>query len=101
VTPQFFLSQPAIDDITEIADYITSQSGLAQGEYFLAKLDEKFAHIARFPKLGRQRDDIFPGVKSLSVDNYLVFYTATPSRVDILRVVSGYRDLKMLFEEAD
>jgi len=31
------------------------------------------------------------------MENYLILYTATESRVDILRVVSGYRDLASLF----
>ena len=56
--PQFFLTQPAIQDIEAIADYIAGQTGLQQAECFLSKLDAKFARITQFPNLGRPRDEI-------------------------------------------
>lgn len=34
MTQQFRLTEPAIKDIEEIADYIAKQSGLAQSELF-------------------------------------------------------------------
>ncbi|HEY9627387.1 MAG TPA: type II toxin-antitoxin system RelE/ParE family toxin [Coleofasciculaceae cyanobacterium] len=101
MTPQFRLTQPAVRDIEAIADYIASQSGLEQGDRWLAKLEAKFVKIAQFPKLGRQRDEILPGLRSLSVESYLVFYTVSQSGVDILRVISGYRNLRDLFTDSD
>jgi toxin ParE1/3/4 len=50
--PQFFLSQPAIRDIEDIADFIASQQSLQQAEEFLAKLDDKFARMTQFPESG-------------------------------------------------
>ena len=99
MTPQFYLTQPAIQDIEDIADYIAGQAGLEQAERFLSKLDAKFARITQFPSLGRPRNEILPGLRSLSMDSYLILYTATESRVDILRVVSGYCDLSGLFTD--
>lgn len=101
MTPQFYLSQPAIQDVEDIADYIASQTELEQAERFLSKLDAKFARITQFPSLGRPRSEILPGLRSLAMDSYLILYTVTESRVDILRVVSGYRDLTSLFIEDD
>jgi toxin ParE1/3/4 len=99
MTPQFYLSEPAIQDIEDIADYLASQTGLEQAERFLSKLDAKFVRITQFPNLGRPRNEILPGLRSLSMDSYLILYTATGTRVDILRVVSGYRDLSDLFTD--
>jgi toxin ParE1/3/4 len=101
MTPQFRLTQPAIQDIEEIADYIANQSGLEQGDHFLAKLNAKFSKITQFPNLGRQRDEILPGLRSLSIDNYLIFYIVSQAGVDILRVVSGYRNLTDLFADSN
>jgi toxin ParE1/3/4 len=101
MTPQFRLTKPAIQDIQQIADYIATQSGLAQSELFLSKLDAKFAKIAQFPSLGRQRDEILPGIRSLSIDNYLILYMPTGQDVEIFRVVSGYRYLSALFHDFD
>ncbi|MEG4235386.1 type II toxin-antitoxin system RelE/ParE family toxin [Microcoleus sp. Pol11C3] len=46
MSPQFRLTQPAIQDIEQIADYIASRSGLDGADRFLSNLDAKFAKIA-------------------------------------------------------
>jgi toxin ParE1/3/4 len=98
MTGRFRLTDPAIQDIEQIADYIAQQSGLDRAERFLTELDGKFAKIAQFPKLGRQRNEILPNLRSLPIDNYLILYMPIDPNIDILRVVSGYRDLSALFE---
>ncbi|MGF1676184.1 MAG: type II toxin-antitoxin system RelE/ParE family toxin [Rivularia sp. (in: cyanobacteria)] len=98
---EFRLTEPAIKDIEEIADYIAKQSGLRESELFLSKLDAKFFKIAQFPNLGRQRDEILPGIRSLSVDSYLILYMPIGQDVEIFRVISGYRDLTALFSDSD
>lgn len=73
---QFYLTQPAIQDIEAIADYIASQTGLQQAERFLSKLDAKFARITQFSNLGRPRNEILPALRSLSMENYLILGVA-------------------------
>jgi toxin ParE1/3/4 len=101
MSPKFRLTQPAIQDIEQIADYIASRSGLDRADRFLSNLDAKFAKIAQFPNIGRQRDEILPLLRSLSIDNYLILYMPIGQDVEIFRVVSGYRDLSSLFTDAD
>ncbi len=99
MNPQFRLTQPAIKDIEQIADYIAKQAGLKQSERFLSKLDGKFAKISQFPNLGRRRDEILPGLRSLPINDYLILYMPIENDVEIFRVVSGYRDISALFAE--
>jgi toxin ParE1/3/4 len=99
MNPQFRLTKPAVQDIEQIADYIAQQAGLDAAERFLTKLDAKFLRIVQFPDLGRQRNEILPNMRSLSLDNYIIFYMQIDSGIDILRVVSGYRNLSSLFED--
>jgi toxin ParE1/3/4 len=101
MTPKFRLTEPAIRDIEQIADYIARESGLAQADRLLTKLDAKFAKIAQFPNLGRQRNEILPGLRSFPMDQYLILYMPVNQDVDILRVVSGYRNLSALFTDSD
>jgi toxin ParE1/3/4 len=98
--PQFRLTVPAIQDIEQIADYIARQAGLKQSEKFLNKLDCRFAQITQFPNLVRLRNEILPGLRSLPMDNYLILYMPVGRDIEILRVVSGYRNLSTLFEES-
>ena len=92
MTSQFRLTEPAVKDIEQIADYIAQQAGLEQAERFLEKLNDKLVKISQFPKLGRQRDEILPSLRSLSLESYLILYMPIEQNIDILRVVSGYRD---------
>jgi toxin ParE1/3/4 len=99
MTAQFRLTQPAITDIEEIADYIAHQSGLKKSEDFLSRLESKFSNIVAFPQIGRKRDKILLGMRSISMDSYLIFYVLLGEDIEILRVVSGYRDLDALFKD--
>lgn len=101
MTPQFRLTEPAIRDIEQIADYIARESGFDQADRFLTRLDTKFSKIAQFPNLGRQRNEILPGLRSFPMDQYLILYIPVNQDVDILRVVSGYRNLSALFTDSD
>lgn len=97
--PQFRLTEPAIRDIEQIADRIAQHSGLERSEQFLDRLDDKLAKIVRFPYLGRARDEILPGMRSLGIDSYLILYMPIQQDVEVLRVVSGYQDLPELFND--
>jgi toxin ParE1/3/4 len=99
MSPQFRLTIPAIKDIEEIADYLAKQASLESSEVFLEKLNRKFQKITQFPNLGRLRNEILPGLRSSPVDTYVILYMPIGQDVEILRVVSGYRDLSILFEE--
>lgn len=101
MSAQFRLTKPAIQDIEQIADYIANQSGFDQADLFLKKLNAKFAKIAQFPNLGRQRDEILPGLRSIPIDKYLILYMVIEQDVEIFRVVNGYRDLSALFTDVD
>ena len=89
MTPQFRLTEPAIQDIEQIADYLAQQSGLDRADQFLTDLNSKFAKILQFPNLGRPRNEILPDLRSLSIDNYLILYMPIGQDIEILRVVSG------------
>lgn len=99
MNPQFRLTEPAVKDIEQIVNYIAKKAGLLQSERFLTKLDGKFAKIVQFPNLGRRRDEILVGLRSLPIDDYLILYMPIDKDVEILRVISGYRDISALFAE--
>lgn len=97
MTPQFSLTQPAIQDIEQIADYLANRSGLTQAEKFLAK----FSYLTQFPNIDRQRNEILPGIRSLGVETYLILYMPMGQDIGIFRVVSSYQDLSALFADPD
>ena len=98
MSAQFVLTQSATKDIDEIADYIAQQSGFGRAKEFLIGLDAKFEKISKFPNIGRLRNEVSTNVRSFPIDSYLIFYIPTGGGVEILRVVSSYRDIPAMFE---
>jgi len=96
---KFQLTKPAIQDIQHITDYLAETSGLTAAETFLAQLEQKLARLTDFPNLGPARHEILPNLRSLPLNSYLILYLPSRNGIDILRIVSGYRDLSALFEE--
>jgi toxin ParE1/3/4 len=63
------------------------------------RIREKCKLIAAFPEMGRSYEEIIPGLRGFVIDNYVVFYVIIGDSVQILRIVSGYRDIKEIFEQ--
>jgi toxin ParE1/3/4 len=84
-------------DILEIWDYIADDS-MVEADRWVDRLDEKFALWATQPMMGRSRDELAPGVRSLAFGRYVVFYEPLPDGIDVVRVLHGTRDIDANFE---
>lgn len=92
---------PASRDIEKIIDFIAGNSSFGAAERFLDKINQKCRNLANFPNLGRRRDELAPTLRSFPIDDYLIFYRSVEGGIEVVRVVSGYRDLDALFSEQD
>ena len=90
---------PASRDIETIIDLMADNRGFDAAERFLKKINQECKNLATFPKMGRKRDELLKDLRSFPVDDYLIFYRPIEEGIEILRVISGYRDLSALFEE--
>jgi toxin ParE1/3/4 len=91
----------ASHDIERIMDYLADASNFDGAEKFLVKLNKKCRNLASFPNLGRQRSELSPGLRSFPIDAYLIFYRSVDGGIEIMRVVSGYQDLRALFDDGE
>ena len=92
------ITVPASRDLEEISDYFLKKS-VDAGERFVQTFSQKCQHIARFPFIGKPYAQVRPGLRGLVIMGYIVFYSVSDKEVNILRVVSGYRDLQSVFSE--
>lgn len=92
---------PASRDVESIIDLIADNSSFNAAERFLNKINDKCRTLANFPSIGRRRDELAPLLRSFPVEDYLIFYRPVEGGIEVLRVVSGYRDLEALFSEPD
>jgi toxin ParE1/3/4 len=95
------ISDPANQDLETIADYLGANYGLATSEKFIDGITARFRYIAQFPRIGRTRNEIATGLRSLHYEQYIILYKIEEPTIEIVRVASGYQDLKKLFEEDD
>ncbi|MCL1464565.1 type II toxin-antitoxin system RelE/ParE family toxin [Argonema galeatum] len=92
----YYVSPQAASEIEEINDYIASKDPAA-ADRFLRALTQKFETLVNFPNMGRRWDKLSPPLRSFPIDNYLIFYHSIEDGIEVVRVVSGYRDLENLF----
>src|SRR5262250_1901013 len=90
------LALEAEADLYDIWYFIASGSGSPEvGDRFIDGLSERFLLLARYPHLGRRRDDdLLPGLRSFPVGRYVTLYSVEPNGdVLIIRVIPGDRDI--------
>jgi toxin ParE1/3/4 len=93
------LNVPASRDIEGIIDYIAEVRGLDAADRLLEKINKKCRTLAQFPSLGVRREKLAPDLRSLPIEEYLICYRLIENGVEILRLISGYRDFDALFAD--
>ena len=76
--------------------YIALDS-MENAENFLDLIFEKCDDLAAFPEMGRRRDELLPGIRSLPVKRYVFFYRTREENIEISRILSAYRDMGSVF----
>jgi toxin ParE1/3/4 len=94
-----FFTPTASRELENILDYVARWGSLDASEKLLRRINSTCQKIANFPGMGRSREEFPPGVRCFPIQDYLICYRSTDLGVEILRVVSGYRDLESLFSE--
>jgi toxin ParE1/3/4 len=85
-------SERADADLLEILNYLDEHSPVA-AERFATALTERCLQLGRLPGMGRSREELRPGIRSIVVEKYVVFFRVTESSVRILRILHGARDM--------
>ena len=94
------LAPQARADIDDIAYYIFVESGsLETADRLIESIYSRFVLLGTYPRAGRVRADLRPGMRIFSVGDYVVLYRVEGEDVVIDRVVHGSRDLEPLLPE--
>jgi toxin ParE1/3/4 len=83
-------------DLTDIHDHIAGDSPV-RAKRFVTLLRERCGALRQHPRMGRARDELRPGLRSLPVERYLVIYRVLEDAVEVVAVVHGSRDIEALF----
>lgn len=85
----------------EIVLYLRDDAGLAIAKRWAARLRDKASSIGDAPDAFALDPELGPGRRRLVVGPYLIVYEAQDTRVLIVGVVHGARDLRRVFAESD
>ena len=90
----------ALSYLAEIWDYIADDSEV-RADAFVATIDAKFQTLAKQPGIGRMRDELATGLRSLPIGRYVIFYLSLADGIEIIRVLHGARDIDTIFQDDD
>jgi toxin ParE1/3/4 len=77
----------AESDKADILVYGDLRWGEEQALAYDDLIDKAVARLAEYPEMGRSRDDLFVGCRSLPVEQHVIYYDTTESHVTIHRIL--------------
>lgn len=93
---RFVFSPEASDDLREIRDYIARDSPDA-ARRVLVDLRAAIRRLAEMPEIGHLRQDLAEEpMRFWPVYSYLIIYRPESRPLEVVRVLSGYRDIAEL-----
>ena len=88
------LAPQARAELISIWNYIFKESGSAvAADSVIDAITERFYLLSQFPRMGRPRADLRPGLRSFPVGQYVIIYTIEGADVEILHVFHGRQDI--------
>jgi toxin ParE1/3/4 len=92
---RFRLSPLARSDLAEIRHFIRKDKPAAADRQ-IATFFRSFHVLAKNREMGQHRPEFGSEIRTFSVGNYVVVYRPFAEGVEVVRVVSGFRDLDNL-----
>jgi toxin ParE1/3/4 len=97
VTGRLLISNDAGADLDLIADFIACESPTAATR-IMRRLIDRFKLLSSTPLSGQVRNDLRPGLRCVTIGNYVIYFEPISDGVRILRVIHGARDIGAAFE---
>ena len=96
MTRHFAFAEQARHDMDEIWAYIAEDNVVA-ADGLIDEFHQTTRTLADNPKLGRRREELSDGLRSLHVGNYVILYRLRADSIIVLRILHGARDLPEMF----
>ena len=91
------LSEDAARDLDDVWDYLAREESVNAADTVLREIAKTYKLLGAWPLLGRKRDNLSPGARSLPVNPYVIFYRITEDVVRIVRMLHQSRDTDLVF----
>lgn len=91
------VAERAQEDLLEIWEHVARENP-ESAERLFQTFREKFELLLGHPLIGRERNEIFIGLRSFPAGRYVIFYQPMAYGIEVLRVRHGASDLRGLFD---
>lgn len=96
---KYFLSNKAVDDLSEIWDYTYEVWSENQADKYYEILIDACKILSESPEIGKAYPEITSGILGFRVSKHIIFYrVAEPNEIEVLRILHGRMDLKSKVE---
>ncbi len=83
-------------DVLDIWGFIAEDS-IAEADRWVDRLDERLQLWATQPMIGRAREELAPGIRSMAFGRYVAFFAPIHDGIDLVRVLHSSRDIDATF----
>ena len=94
----FKVTPRAKESLKEIGRYTLKKWGKEQRKAYLYDLDERFAWLAKNPKVGRLRNDIEDDYYCYRHKEHIIFYMIMPDHIAIIGIPHQTMDMHNYFD---
>ena len=92
---KYYLTNKAVDDLSEIWDYTMETWSTRQAEKYYNLLLASCDDLANNAELGRNYDIVTKGILGFKSGEHIIFYSVLSKNViEVLRILHGMMDLK-------
>jgi toxin ParE1/3/4 len=100
--PVVRLTPEADRDVEEISLHTEHTWGQERSFIYTSAITQTVGMLRDHPQLGRQRDDIFPGCRSVQVGQHIVYYHQPQAdRISVVRVLHQRQNASTRVREPD
>ncbi len=92
MTYHIIFTKPALRDLDEIGEYMSSVAGYAAAERLSEDIIGTIETLRTMPTRQRERVELAPGLRGLSSGNYMIFYRVRSDTVSVVRILHGSRN---------
>ncbi len=89
------ITERAASDIVGILDFLSE----GNAKKIILEIEKVIEHLETFPYMGRTRDELRIGLRSLVIRQYVIFYVVWQETAIVLRVLHGSRDIEAVFQD--
>lgn len=92
MTYTLVISPLARDDLKYIHAYGSSSWGTTRASTYLDALKEQLWNLLSQPRMGIERDELLPGMRSLPLGSHVIFYRLRDQQLEVSRILHQRQD---------